>query len=238
VKQVHLEADYLPGALLRLEGEAYHHIARVSRVREGEQLRLARRDGGLAESSVVSVDKEGLQLRVDRKLPDEPLSEPLLLGLCSPKGDAFESSLDAATQVGFTVIQPLRSARSPVPAEWVNPSRLARWQKIVLEASDQCQRARLPKMRPPMELADFLKEGQGARWLADPRASQSLASLDASVWRGPQLVIVGPEGGFDEKELALARELGWQNLSLGPGILRTPVAVAALGSWIQQRRSA
>ncbi len=236
MRQVHLEAPFQMGEMRQLSGESFHHLVRVSRVREGDGLRLAAVNGHLAEGSVTQLERDALWLRVERLLPPEPASDSLVLGLCSPKGDAFETALDMAAQVGFSAIQPLRSARSPVPDDWVNSARLERWRKILAEACDQSLRARLPELREPLNLHAFLERSSGGRWLADPHAVKPLAGFDAAAWQGTQHVLVGPEGGFEESELQLAQSKGWQSINLGLGVLRTPVAVAALGFWIQQRR--
>jgi 16S rRNA (uracil1498-N3)-methyltransferase len=105
--------------------------------------------------------------------------------------------------------------------------RGAHWRGVIAGACEQSGRARLPELLAPAGLADFLaSEGSTHRYALDPGASATLASLQLAP--GDSLcLLVGPEGGLSERDLAMARAAGFQGLRLGPRILRTETAALA-----------
>jgi len=177
----------------------------------------------------------------------------LLLSLI--KFDRFEWCIEKATELGASKIIPLAAARSDKPLVAAAPKRLARWEKIVLESAQQSRRLRPPAMSIPMvlekafiessasikillseksdvpSLRTVLKESGslGSRsFISDKTAAHQEGALapEEKASRSVALVI-GPEGGWTDGEIASARAAGFIEVSLGENILRTETAVLA-----------
>ena len=106
---------------------------------------------------------------------------------------------------------------------------------MVISACEQCGRNLIPHVDSPTALAEWLATpGEGLRLVLDPDADHSLKQLPAP--HGPVTLLIGPEGGLSDQEVALAKEAGFLGLRLGPRILRTETAAVAalaaiLGAW-------
>jgi 16S rRNA (uracil1498-N3)-methyltransferase len=148
------------------------------------------------------------------------------------KGDRMDLSLQKAAELGVYAVQPLFSERTEVRLGGDRMERrVDHWQRVLISACEQCGRARVPLVLEPVGLEEWLAvEDTQHCVVLEPTAERPLA---AHVLQGDELaVVVGPEGGFSERELKLFQLAGVQALSLGPRVLRTetagPVALAVL----------
>ena len=227
--------DSAPGELVLLTGEDGRHIARSLRMRPGEPLTLCAGRGTDFESVVDAVDGDSVTVRVLRSLPCA--AEPSLraaLYQSLPKLDKFDSVVQKAVELGVTRIVPVLSMRcvSRPDAKSLR-KKLERWNKIAAEAAKQCGRGILPQVAPVLPFAQAVREAReagGAGIFFYEGGGTPLSSLVNGETRQASLFI-GPEGGFDPSEVALARENGLVPATLGPRILRTETApVAALAA--------
>lgn len=142
------------------------------------------------------------------------------------KGDKFDLVVQKATEVGVASISPLITDRSDVklPPERAN-ARLERWRRIAREAAKQCRRASVPEVRPVATLQRLLENAEkpDLRLLFSEQGGESLRLLLASRPRRIGL-LVGPEGGWSEREIELAMACGARPVTLGPRILRAETA--------------
>jgi 16S rRNA (uracil1498-N3)-methyltransferase len=121
--------------------------------------------------------------------------------------------------------------------------RIARWQRIALEAAKQSGRARTPEIAPPTAFAELVKNrgaGESTRTMRivfAERAGQSLESVCESFADPPESLIamVGPEGGWEDSEIEMARESGWRIVTLGGRIMRAETATIAFIALLQHR---
>jgi 16S rRNA (uracil1498-N3)-methyltransferase len=221
LRQIFIQGRLRPGGAATVTGADHHHLTRSLRAKIGEPWLLVDDAGDRFEASLESVTKLEAILRVTRGLGAEPELPPLTLALCLPKLDALDACLDAATQLGVTHFVPLNSARSQA----VSAGRQERWQRIVRESCCQCLRSKPMQILEAQRLEDFLgKALPGRKLLAWQAGKLMQGRLDLAT---PLTFLIGPEGGFEEKEIAAAMDNGWEPLSLGPQILRVPVALAA-----------
>lgn len=220
-----------------LDGEAFHHLCRVLRLKEGDRLYALDGQGMLFHVTLDSVSKDRAQGHVTGSEPagGEP-PVPITLAAAIPKGERWEWILQKATELGVSRILPLMTSRTVVQ---IDPRKAqdkqARWQKIVLEAAEQCERGRVPEVMMPLTWNAFLKA-------AAAEASPShlvLACLERSGEPMPRVlgaaprpeaitVLVGPEGGFSPTESDDALALGAKGISLGSRILRAETASLAV----------
>ena len=166
---------------------------------------------------------------IDRELPRH-----ITVGVALPKGDRQRYLVEKLTELGVRRLVPLRTERSVVHPDSSRENKLRR---SVIEASKQCGRNRLMEIAPLTELDAFLATAPSTatRWLAD---SQGLPASGSAELGNQVFLAVGPEGGFSSQEQFMARDRGWQPVSLGSRILRIETACTAivvLAAWGAER---
>jgi 16S rRNA (uracil1498-N3)-methyltransferase len=142
-------------------------------------------------------------------------------------------------ELGLTQWIPFTSKRSiPKPGEKRMPARVERWNKIIKESSKQCRRARLPEINKTLVFEEVLDYGLSCDLMMVFYENES-ASLNSIISQAaPQhplkiLMIMGPEGGFSDQEIAKARTAGCLVAGLGPRILRAETATIAAIALVQ-----
>jgi 16S rRNA (uracil1498-N3)-methyltransferase len=214
-----------------MEGEAAHHLGHVLRAQSGQLYELS--DGSAAWlARVESVARNRVEFALVEPLPAPlPAAEVTLL-LSIIKFDAFEWAIEKATELGVTRIVPLAAARSEKGLLAAAAKRSQRWQKILLEASQQSRRLRLPildSLARPEEA--FAAQTAKVRLLLSERndapSIRSCFSPENHAQTPAAVLAIGPEGGWTGEELSSARAAEFHEVSLGHLILRTETAVIA-----------
>jgi 16S rRNA (uracil1498-N3)-methyltransferase len=238
-------AGVVTGALYRLEGDEGRHAAGVRRLRVGEAVEVADGAGTVVRGVVEDVGRESLGVRIGDRAWEPPPAVALVLVQALAKGDRDERAIEAATEVGVDVVVPWQAERSV--SVWASSRQdrgERRWAAVVAAAAKQSRRSRVPEVRPLVrgsDVADLVASGVAAGSRAvvlDGRATLPLARV-ALPQAGDVLVVVGPEGGLTEAEVAALSAAGADVARLGPHVLRTstagPVALALLaerlGRW-------
>lgn len=226
--------DELPAAgPFRLTGPEGRHAATVRRVRPGESVLLTDGRGRRAEARVTATAKAEVELDVQ---PAVTVAEPAVrvtLVQALPKGERGELAVELATEAGVDAVVPW-SARRCV-TRWSDERAVkgvARWTATAREAAKQSRRSWVPTVRPvasTRQVAALVAAADVALVLHES-ATGGLAAVDLPV-RGEVLLVVGPEGGIDDDELAAFTAAGARTVRLGPQVLRTSTAgVVALGA--------
>jgi 16S rRNA (uracil1498-N3)-methyltransferase len=205
-----------------LTGEELHHAARVVRVREGEEVELFDGRGAIVTARVEALTREKAMLRVTGPVA-ETRESPLALHLAMAiiNLDKFELVLQKATELGVRSIVPLVTERVEIRAERYR-GKQERWEKIIFEAVKQCGRARVPLLETPVEFDEAIVR-PGVKFFLDA----DVAPLDAPERLEEATLFIGPEGGWSDAELALARGNGAIFRRLGPRRLRAETAAIA-----------
>jgi 16S rRNA (uracil1498-N3)-methyltransferase len=215
-----------------MEGEAAHHLGRVLRAQAGQFYELS--DGERVWlGRIESVGRDRVQFALVEELPAVHPSVNVTLLLSVVKFDAFEWAIEKATELGVATIVPLAAERSDKALLAAAAKRAERWKKILLEASQQSRRVRVPTLHPLTMLDDaFSNDTDGARLCLSERAeAPSLKTALSSAKAQSATLAIGPEGGWTDRELEVARQNEFRQVSLGRMILRTETAViAALAS--------
>ena len=213
-------------------GEAAHHLGRVLRAQIGQLYELS--DGEQVWlGRIESVGRDRLQFALVEELPAIHPGVELTLLLAVVKFDAFEWAIEKATELGVSTIVPLAAERSEKALLAAAAKRAERWKKILLEASQQSRRVRVPVLG---ELAKpesaFASRRDGLRVMLSERADASPLRKVLQGQRATKATLaIGPEGGWTDAEFAAAQSCGFLEASLGRLILRTETAViAALAS--------
>ena len=222
---------FCPGPLAagdyQLPDAAAHHAARVLRLSAGDPVILFDGDGGEWPARIVAVARDAVHVDVAAHSPAEresPLDLTLVQALQA--GDKMDYTVQKAVELGVRRIVPVEARRCVVRLDGARAGkRVQHWRQVAVAACEQCGRNRLPEIAAivPLEvaLAALPTAGAGLRLTLDPRAGQSLATL---VRPAAATLLIGPEGGFDERELVLAEACGFAGVRLGPRVLRTETA--------------
>jgi 16S rRNA (uracil1498-N3)-methyltransferase len=230
-----------PGDLVEVEGDEAHHAVAVRRLRAGEPLALTDGAGTTVTGVVCATGKRRLTVEV-AGVANAPEPEPRLTVVQAlPKGDRGELAVEVLTEVGVAAVVPWAASRSV--AVWRGEraeKSLARWRTTAREAAKQARRSWFPRVEPlaTTEQACTLVGAADLAVVLHEDASACLASLDVPV-TGSVVVVVGPEGGLTDDEVAAFAAAGAHAVRLGDEVLRTStagvVAVAALlsrtGRW-------
>jgi 16S rRNA (uracil1498-N3)-methyltransferase len=234
--RVFVHAPLAAGQRLTLEGEAAAHLGRVLRVRAGEAVVLFDGSGPEFEGEVLSATRRTVELAVGAEHDvdrESPLELVLLQGIC--RSERMDWVVRKATELGVTAIRPLQAERSVVKLDPARvPARIEHWRAIAISACEQCGRNTLPDILPPLPVTAALSAHPGVTGvLLDPDAPGGPATLPDP--QGPLCLLVGPEGGLDERERGAAHAAGFIGIRLGPRILRTETA-ALTGLTLLQAR--
>lgn len=212
-----------------VSGPDVRHITKVLRLGAGDSIDLLDGAGRAAVAVIEHFGKDGIVCRKTEHFSpggEPPIDVFLVQGLA--KGEKMEYVIQKSTELGVSGIIPLVSKRSVVRLDGEKKaSRQSRWQRVALEASKQCRRARIPEVFPPREMGEVLRGiPPGALSILPWEGEKSLSLKDALPEEKPGrlYIFVGPEGGFEDSEVEEARGSGVVTVSLGPRILRTETA--------------
>ncbi len=225
---------------LQLTSEQVHYLQRVLRLKPGDMF-IAQDGQGQQWKSQLTASPG--QAQVLNALVSAAQPAPLSLVAALPK-TGFDDVVRQATELGVTDIQPVLSERTLLKP---SPKKLIRWQRIAQEASEQCERGYVPVISPPRKFAEWItdKSGQPGNFLCVARVNAPglLPCVQTLLADSPQQsiqVLVGPEGGWTSGEISVAISHGYQETSLGSGILRATTAsltaLAVISSVKEQTR--
>ena len=216
----------VPGQEVQLSGPEGHHAAAVRRMRVGEAIALTNGRGLKARGVVRAVAPKQLTVAVHSVDTFELPAVTFTLVQAVAKGDRDELAVQAATELGTSKVVPWQADRSISKWDGKEEKNLERWQQIVDEAAKQALRPWFPpvtQVQSSKSLATQIAESAGTFLVLDPTAAMSLNQVELSS-AGEVALIVGPEGGITEAELALFETAGAKRVHLGSGILRTSTA--------------
>ena len=222
-------------AFLR-DGE-HNHLKRVLRLRNGDDTLVSDGKGNLFHAVVQEVGKDETKVGIVSSvawIPESPLEITLIQGL--PKRRKMEWILQKATELGVRRVVPVTTAFS-VPrltnGQWQR--KKARWEQILREAAKQSHRGRIPALEDvvPLKEAMLQFKGEGNLFFTPNGHMDLKACLDSFPETNKITLVVGPEGGFDAPETALAADEGYRLCTLGPRVLRLETAVVKVLSVLQ-----
>jgi 16S rRNA (uracil1498-N3)-methyltransferase len=224
-------------ASIMLPDTIAHQVRDVLHLAIGEALVLLDNSGDELVATVARSSRAGVEVQyVERRAGkgESPVRIILCQGLL--KSARFEWVLEKGTELGVSVFVPTLCHRSMAGLEKAGPAKIARWQHIIQEAAEQCDRSYLPELWPICPLMQALNDiPKGAFALMLWEEEHALSLCDAltayrrSVTTPATTVVlfIGPEGGLTEEEVALARRHGVQSVTLGQRTLRAETAALA-----------
>ncbi|HUY89295.1 MAG TPA: 16S rRNA (uracil(1498)-N(3))-methyltransferase [Pirellulales bacterium] len=224
------------GNRVKLTGDEAHHLLHVMRAKPGQAATLFDGSGAEFLARIERLGRREVELAiVERMAIDRELPLEATLSVALPKGDRQRWLVEKAVELGVARLVPLETARGV--AQPVDKA-LVRLRRAVIEASKQCGRNRLMEIAASESWASDCsapKPPGCLRVLADPSGKASLREI-LSACPAPSSVqaAIGPEGGWTDEELSLARDHGWQIVGLGPRILRVETAALAVAAVVGQ----
>lgn len=221
------------GDMIELEGQAGHYLLRVLRLSVGDTVALFNGDGRDYSGRVQEIRRQRVLVSLsDIRVPGTESALKITLAQAVSRGERMDYTVQKATELGVYRVQPLFTSRVEVRLDGERQiKRLAHWRKVAISACEQCGRAVVPQILEPLSLVDWLADAADApRLVLDPDANIRLSAC--SIDGDSVSVLVGPEGGFGQTELARVTAKGVLAVSLGPRVLRTesagPAAIAVL----------
>ena len=227
---------------IRIQGSDVNHMKNVLRMRPGEEVMVS--DGNNRQyrcrvedypegEAVLAILEAGL---VDTELPSRIY---LFQGL--PKQEKMELIVQKTVELGVARIVPVATRRSVVKLDEKKArAKTVRWQGIAEAAAKQSRRGIVPRVEDVCSLKEALEQAAGMDVKLMPyelsEGMERTRQLVESVRPGQKIaVFIGPEGGFEEAEVAQAKDVGFEPITLGRRILRTETAGLTVMSWLMYR---
>ena len=226
--RVYVEETLAAGKSFTLEGSAANHVMRVLRLREGDTLTLFDGRGGEYTARISGFRRDSVQVEVQEHRAVERESKlNLTLAQGISRGERMDWVMQKATELGVTRIVPVITERTVVKLdERQRERKVEHWRAIVIAACEQSGRNRVPEVAAPCAFHEVLRTGDaaGKKLLLSPAGNLNARDLALS---GSATLLVGPEGGLSPEEHELAMGAGFEQVRMGPRVLRTETAAIA-----------
>jgi len=220
------------GAEVTVDGDEAHHAVAVRRLRVGERVVLTDGAGTSVEGPVATTGKRVFTLTVETMWSVEPPAPEVVVVQALPKGERGELAVEVLTEIGVARVVPWAASRSVAVWKGERAAKsLAKWRATAREAAKQARRSWFPKVAELASTADVaaLAADADLAVVLHEAATASLAAVDVPA--GRIVVVVGPEGGLSDEEVAAFVAAGAVSVRLGAEVLRTSTAgVAAVAA--------
>ena len=234
-RRFHAPPDSFKQGAITLSGDQARHLREVLRLKPGDEVYVFDGLGHEFRCTVSNARRDSAELRIEAEVqPAKPESQ-LQLNLCVAllKGEKFDLVVQKATELGVTKVTPLMTRYADVHLRDAADAskRVARWQRIAMEAAKQSGRAFVPEITLPVAFDEALAiEGLGVMF--SERGGVAFESLPATT---SITALVGSEGGWTDEEIEAARARNFHIVTLGGRVLRAETAAIAVTVLMQHR---
>lgn len=224
-----------------LTSDEARHLRDVLRLRVGDECFVFDGVGNEFRCKVELVARDQTDLSIQDKVSAASPESSLLITLAVAllKGEKFDLVVQKATELGVVKIIPVTTRYADIQLRDQRDAtkRVGRWQRIALEAAKQSGRAVVPKIVEPQDIRDLMKnQDESLRIMFSEKSGKHLNEISS---RQPApdsvVVLVGPEGGWSDDELALAHESDWQIVTLSGRVLRAETAAIVATTLVQHK---
>lgn len=226
-----VEPEQISEKEIWITGSDVNHIRSVLRMKPGEEILISSRTGGDYHCAVEEIGQDEVRTSIMwKEALGRELSCPIVLFQGLPKGDKMEMVIQKNVELGVHAIVPVSMKRCVVKLdEKKAQAKQKRWQQISESAAKQAKRGIVPEILPVMSFAQALDYAKDFEQKLLPyecaEGIEGTRRILSGIQPGQKVaVFIGPEGGFDEKEVEAAKDAGFQVLTLGRRILRTETA--------------
>ena len=236
-----IKSDQISDNIVEIsDKENYQHIARSLRARTGESLLLIDENKIQYESVITEITGSKIFAKIEKSYPSKRnLDFELYLAQTPLRSDAQSFIIEKATELGVAGIYPVCTDNCAL-SKSVIEKKIPKWQKIMYESSKQCERAQIPQMYPIAKLEELIvsKNFNKIIVFCERIATKTIRESfrEKPLKKGDKLlVVIGPEGGFSQKEFDMFKSSDVEMLTLGDLILRAETAVTVgLGNIIYE----
>jgi 16S rRNA (uracil1498-N3)-methyltransferase len=239
MRRFYAPPENIQNLIVVLDQDETRHIRDVLRARAGDHVNVFDGEGREYSCRIDSIQRRETILNIIGEAAPKSQESNLRMTLATAmlKGEKFDFVVQKSVELGVTEFVPLQTVRSELKFK-DEQRRIERWRKIALEASKQCGRATLMKIRPPIRFAQFADEfcsgsenGQTCILFSEIGGER----LDSVAAAGEIVCAIGPEGGWDDAEVACAAKQGFRIITLGGRILRAETAAITATALLQNQ---
>jgi 16S rRNA (uracil1498-N3)-methyltransferase len=233
MRRFYASKENFDGEKITLSLEETRHLRDVLRLRAGDVVRVFDGCGREFSCEIENIGKKESVLKIlEEVAPSAPVSNlDLTLAVALLKGEKFDLVVQKAVELGVKTFVPVMTKRVDVKLKDAE-KKLARWQKIALEAAKQSGRADLMKIEFPIDFEEFIKSANGAKILFAERGGESFSKIKSDK---KITAVVGCEGGWEDFEIEAAKNSGFQIVTLKGRVLRAETAAIAVAAVLQYR---
>ena len=235
MRRFYAPKENFSGEKIVLAQEETRHLRDVLRLRAGDAVRIFDGAGREFSCAIEKIEKRETVLRILEEIaPFAPASGlDLTLAVALLKGEKFDLVIQKAVELGVKKFIPITTKRTDVKLKDAD-KKLERWRKIALEAAKQCGRADLMQLAEPLDFAGFLTscpDGENLLLFSE-KSGERFETVEKSE---KIIAVVGCEGGWEDAEIKLAKNAGFQIITLQGRILRAETAAIAIAAVLQHR---
>lgn len=224
--RLYMDAELTSGASIKLSKDQAHYLSGVLRMDEGGELRIFNGTQGEWKSVVTQISRKGGALLITDQLREPKACPDIWLCFAPVRKNRNAFILEKATELGVARLQPVVTARTQFAK-----LRLDKMHAQIIEAAEQTERLDLPELEDNIDLTKLLADWPSDRTLifAD-EGGDAVPALEAlQTLKGPAAILIGPEGGFTDKERDMLRaHASVTPVTLGPRILRADTAALSM----------
>ena len=213
---------------IEVAGDEAHHAIKVLRIKLGEEILVSDGAGNWVRAVVENIEKKTFMAKVLERGFQEEKSPRLIVVQGLPKSDRVKDAIEILVESGVDLIIPWQADRSI--SKWQKDS-LDKWQSAAVAATKQSRRFRKPEIVDGLSLSELLEiESENSAFLVmHESATTKLSEVVTSKFAGMSeiIIVIGPEGGISDSELALLEGAGAHIVGLGPEVFRSAHAGGA-----------
>ena len=228
----YITKDDIEDNMAVIKGEEAQHISRVLRMKKGDKVTLCDGEGMFYDATLTDFEDKTVTAEITSAYvaPTEPKVQ-LTVFQGVPKNPKLETIIQKLTEIGAVRLVPMDTRRAVAKLD--KSAKVDRLRKIAQEAAKQSKRGIVPEVLDAVPFKKAVEMAAKADLALIPYEQESEVSIKkALAGKTPETVsvMIGPEGGFDEDEILLAKEAGVQSVTLGKRILRTETAPLTVAS--------
>ncbi|MFT3743705.1 MAG: 16S rRNA (uracil(1498)-N(3))-methyltransferase [Pyrinomonadaceae bacterium] len=225
--------DNINGSAVTLDTDETRHLRDVLRLKIGDEVSVFDGTGREYKCLIASSGKKHSELKLIEEIRPASSESPFEITLASTvlNGEKYDLIIQKSVELGVTKLIPLQTIRGDVKAKDA-AKRLDRWQRIAMEATKQCGRARLMEISEPAAFDTLIAEKAECVVMFSERDGTDFTAIKPSK---KITALIGPKGGWDDSELDLARANGVSVITLGGRIMRAETAAISLTTILQHR---